>query len=126
MSYFQKSPLILKLWIVQISLRIDALSIEQIDDFFRLLSTTEADLTVDYEKVNDWEKAIYYQEQSILHAKQLKEGKKKIKIVYDSLDRLASIYHYMSKWTEAKAAREEAYEYVSQSHDPEHPLVLEA
>jgi tetratricopeptide (TPR) repeat protein len=83
-------------------------------------------LSVSYKDVKDWDKAIHYQEQSILHAKLMKDGEKKIKKVYDYLSRLANLYHHMGKLTEAKTVREEAYMYVNATYDPEHPLVLEA
>jgi hypothetical protein len=61
-----------------------------------------------------------------LHAKQLNDGEDMIKKVFDYLSRLGEIYPNMGKLPEAKAVREEAYIYVSEVYNPEHPLVLEA
>jgi tetratricopeptide (TPR) repeat protein len=129
-SYHQKSIAILECWIVQISLtkgdRIDILTEKEIECLYEILSSTETNLATRYEQVEDWDKAIHYQEQSILHAKQIKDGEDKIKTVYNLISRLGDIYNYIGKLTEAKAIKEEAYMYVSQSYDPEYPLVLEA
>jgi hypothetical protein len=106
--------------------KIDILTEELMNHFFGKLSRAESNLTAGYMKVKDWDKAIHYQEQSILHAKLLKDGEEKIKRAYDYISRLANLYHSIGKLTEEKAVNEEAYMYVSEVYDPEHPLVLEA
>jgi tetratricopeptide (TPR) repeat protein len=129
-SYYQKSLAILESWVEQISVsegnRIVVLTEKKIDYLYYKLSMTETNLSVSYKDVKDWDKAIHYQEQSILHAKLIKNGEKKIKNVYNSLSGLGYLYHYMGNLTESKAIREEAYMYVNATYDPEHPLVLEA
>jgi tetratricopeptide (TPR) repeat protein len=106
--------------------RIIVFTEDQIDYLFLQLSNTECNLNVSYKDVKDWDKAIHYQEQSILHAKQLKDGEDKIKKVYECMCNLASLYDDMNNLAEVKAVREEAYMYVNETYNPEHPLVLEA
>jgi hypothetical protein len=71
----------LESWIVQINLtegdRIDILTDEGIEFLYSILSQTENNLSVRYYQVKDWDKAVHYQEQSILHLKQKKDGEDK-------------------------------------------------
>jgi hypothetical protein len=46
--------------------------------------------------------------------------------VSDSLDLLGDIFYTIGKFIKAKAVMEEAYDYLNEIYDPEHPLVLEA
>jgi hypothetical protein len=129
-SYYQKSLKILGPWIEQICLsegdRTNIFDEEQISYLYDSLSKTESNLSAGYREIRDWDKAKYYQEQSILHAKLMKEGEDKIKSVFYALSKLASLHNLIGKLPETKAVREEAYIYVSEQYNPEHPLVLEA
>jgi tetratricopeptide (TPR) repeat protein len=128
--YYQKIMTMLVSWIVQINLsekeRTDVLNEWRIGYLLEILANTDHNLSVAYTKLTDWEKAQYYCEQAVIHAKQLNEGENKFERVYNYLYHLGDTYHTMDKLTEAKATIEEAYMLVSEVYDPEHPLVLEA
>jgi hypothetical protein len=87
-SYYHQSLAILYTW----KERIDVLTEEQTNLIFNFLSNTESNLCKRYKKVKDWDKAIHYQEQSIVHAKQLKDREDKIKRVYSYMNHLGSLY----------------------------------
>jgi hypothetical protein len=53
-------------------------------------------------------------------------GEVRIDVLVRGLSTKAGIFRMMNKLADAKAAAEEAYTCVSEVHDPEHPLVLEA
>jgi tetratricopeptide (TPR) repeat protein len=78
----------------------------EIEKLFRMFSTTESNLSASFQQLKDWEEAIYSQEQSILSAKQLKDGEDKMQKMLGYLSRLANLYFNMGKLTEAKAMRE--------------------
>jgi hypothetical protein len=86
-SYREKSLTILEPWIAQINLnerdRIVILTEERIEYVFGVSSNTESNLSLSYSQLQDWEKARYYQEQSILHAKLMTDGEDKIMKVFD-------------------------------------------
>lgn len=109
-SYYQKSLGIYGPWVAQISLsekdRIDVLMEEKIEILYEMFSQTEYNLS--YRKQKYLNKAIYYQEQSILH-----DGEDKIKTVYDMLTSLGNLYNDMGNLSEAKAVRKEAYMFLS-------------
>jgi tetratricopeptide (TPR) repeat protein len=93
-----------------------------------MLSNTEANLSASYEKLDDWEKAAYYQKQAIMHAKQTEDGEddNKIRKVYGYLNGLVRLHQTMGQSDERKVIGEEAYICVYEVYDPKHPLVLEA
>jgi hypothetical protein len=128
--YSEKALAVLKPLKVQIDLsereRIDILDEEKIGMLLNMLYSTENNLSKGYRQLENWDKAEYYCKQSIFHAKQMKKGETKIRRVYDTLSWLGDIYHLCHKLTESKAVREEAYMFVNEVYDPEHPLVLEA
>jgi tetratricopeptide (TPR) repeat protein len=129
-SYLQKSIEILEFWILQIGLnereRAYVLTVEKIDCLFDLMSLTEFHLGLNYRELKDMDKALHYSEQSVYHAKQMKEGEIKTKRVFDALNNLSETYSIVGKIAELKAVTEEAYTSVSEIYNPEHPLVLKA
>jgi tetratricopeptide (TPR) repeat protein len=128
--YYEKTLALLKPWEAQIDLsereRIDDLDEEKIDMLLNMLYSTENNLIKGYGQLKNWDKAEHHCKQSIFHAKQMKGGQMRIRRVFDALSLLGDTYHLCDKLTESKAVREEAYMFVNEVYDPEHPLVLEA
>jgi hypothetical protein len=87
--YYKKIIEILGPWILQITpierSRIDVLTEEQIEVILNTALRIEVNLSLCYLSLHDLDQAQYYQEQSVLHAKQLKEGENKIKKLYDTM-----------------------------------------
>lgn len=129
--YLQKALAILEPWRLQIDLsekeRIHVLEEQQIDHLFALLSEMEHRLGNAYGQLQDMDKAEHYCKLSIKHAKQITGGDNVVNIqrVFNLLSFLGTVYRVNSR-PEVKALREEAYIYVSEAYNPEHPLVLEA
>jgi tetratricopeptide (TPR) repeat protein len=120
----------LKLWIDQIGLsereRIDFLDEEKIETLLMLKSRTEHSLSACHANLKDFDKAHHHCDQSISYAKQMKEGEEKRKWVYETLVSKGGLYYQMCNFNDAKVAMEEAYIYIAEIHNPEHPLVLQA
>jgi hypothetical protein len=120
----------LELWINQIGLsegeRIDFLDEEKIQILLTTVSWTEQSFSLCHTNLSDFNKAHHHCDQSIYYAKQLKEGEEKRKWVYDTLIWKGDLYYQLCSFNVAKVAMEEAYIYVSEIYNPEHPLVLEA
>jgi hypothetical protein len=101
----------LKSWILQIDLseneQTDVLTEWMIDMLFKMTSTTENMLSVNYKDLKDWDRAQHYQEQSVFHVKQIKDKVDRTQKVFDALEYLGDLYHNVNKVSEAKAIFEE-------------------
>jgi hypothetical protein len=128
--YLEKALAVLDPWRAEIDSsereRIDIIDEEKIETLLDLLQMTEYQSSAAYLQLCDWDKAEYYCKQSIFHVKQMKEGEIRMKKVLDALSLLGNMYQLGDKLTEAKAIMEEAYMFVNEVYDPEHPLVLDA
>lgn len=125
--YNLKRLALLESWMLQIlSMERVDMTLEMLELLFDRRSTLETELSVGYTLLNDWDKVQFYCEQSVSHAKLLKEGETKIKKVINVFNNQSDRYSQMSKIIEAKAVIEETYMYVSEMYDHEHPLVLKA
>jgi tetratricopeptide (TPR) repeat protein len=121
LTYWEKSATILESWIVKINM-----NDERIYNLFYKLSIMERNIAIIYKNLKHWDKVQHFREQSVYHAKQMKEGELKIKVLFSAWSSLGDLYYRQRKLTEVKAIREEAYEYVNETYDIDHPLTLEA
>jgi hypothetical protein len=130
LPYLQKTLAVLEPWRIQISLseeeRIDILSEETIQRLYDMLSVTEGYLIDSYRSLHDWNKTEHYCRQAVEHTKKLKGVEDRLRRVFDILTNLADAYCLSDRLPQAKEIREEAYIYVSEVYNPEHPLVLQA
>jgi hypothetical protein len=128
--YFQKVLLIMEPWMQQIGSsereRTELLVEVQIAHMIHNVSTTESNMSVAYRTMRDWKSAQYYGEQAIIHGKQLKDKDVRTNLAYTAYTSLGDLLQVTGKFTEAKNLMEEAYVYVSEVYNPEHPLVLKA
>jgi tetratricopeptide (TPR) repeat protein len=130
MPIFLKSVEMLEPWIYQIGLseseRVDVISEKNIDVLLHAILSMERSLVTGYRVLNNLDKAHHYSKQAIFHAKQIRDGEERARDLFDALSSQGTLYYCMGKFIEAKAVREEAYIYVSEIYNPEHPIVLEA
>jgi hypothetical protein len=88
------------------------------------LASMERTFSVGYSELRDFEKARYHCEQTMYYSRKVKENDMKTKTIINAFNCSRDVNLTIEKNAVAKAVMEEAYNYVAELYNPEHPQVL--